>query len=81
MWKNKTKTEEMKRDADKPDSDAVMGINIFLLMHGGVLVYTCIHTMPLKENNFSMESTHQIIQNLMKKMAWKQIPALMEKTL
>lgn len=36
--------------------------------------------MPLKENNFSMEGTYQIIQNLMKKMVWKQIPVLMEKT-
>lgn len=27
--------------------------------------YPGIHMVPLKENNFSMESTHQIIQNLM----------------
>lgn len=50
-------------------------------MHKGIIIYTCIYTVPLKENNFSMESTHQIIQNLLKKVAWKQIPALMEKTL
>lgn len=78
MWKNEIKTEEIKRYAGKSDSDVVMGI--FLLMHRGILVYICIPTMLLKENNFSMESTHQVIQNLMKKMAWKQIPALMEKT-
>lgn len=64
MWKNEIKTEEMKRYAGKSDSDIVMGI--FLLMHRGILVYTCIHTMPLKKNNFTMESSHQIIQNLVK---------------
>lgn len=68
----------MKRYAGKSDSDVVMCI--FLLMHRGTLVYTCTRTMPLMENNFSMENTHQVIQNLMKKMAWKQIPAVMEKT-
>jgi len=58
-----------------------MVLKIFLLMHKGIIIYTCIHTALLKENNFSMESTHQIIQNLLKKMGWKQIPAHMDKTL
>ena len=71
----------MKRDADKSDSDIVMVLNIFLLLHKGIIIYPCIHTVTLKENNFSMESIHQIIQNLLKKMAWKQIPTLTEKTL
>lgn len=50
-------------------------------MQKGIIIYTCIYTVPLKENNFSMEGTHRIIRNLLKKMAWKQIPAVMEKTL
>lgn len=71
----------MKRDADKSDSGIIMVLNIFLLMNKGIIIYTCVHTVPLTENRFSMESTHQIIQNVLRKISWKQIPALMEKIL
>lgn len=50
-------------------------------MNKGIIMYTYVQTVPLTENSFSMESTHQVIQNVLRKMSWKQIPALMEKTL